>query len=247
MHELEVTVQVRNNRLKERRRALGLTLSQFAKVIGVSGGDYAHLEALRTSPYRSEKAQARTQRHEPWRGISRKLAAYYGVTCEELFPDSVLDVKNATIVRRLDGDDCRALMSANEQRMIEAPDVQHDREEKNALLRDMVRALPPRDAQVIRLRFGMDGEDEHPLSDVAVVMGLSVERVRQMEKRALRSMRRPAVSNKLRPFVPREENHYLPPMRHVSPPVTERVTTPPAPAPRPASAAPPARSRRTRP
>ena len=60
------------------------------------------------------------------------------------------------------------------------------------LLRDDVAAvladLKPREAEVLRLRYGLDGERVHTLKEVGVLMGVTRERVRQLEMRALRKL-----------------------------------------------------------
>jgi RNA polymerase primary sigma factor len=49
-------------------------------------------------------------------------------------------------------------------------------------------ALPTREAQVIRLRFGVDGEEPTPLRETGRKLGISAERVRQLERNALRTL-----------------------------------------------------------
>lgn len=51
--------------------------------------------------------------------------------------------------------------------------------------------LTAREDRVIRLRFGIGGEDEHTLEQVGEILGLIVERVRQIEREAMRKMRQP--------------------------------------------------------
>jgi len=53
----------------------------------------------------------------------------------------------------------------------------------------LVEQLPPNEAAVIRLRFGLRGEGPWALQKIADRMNLSRERVRQLETRALRRMR----------------------------------------------------------
>jgi RNA polymerase sigma factor (sigma-70 family) len=52
--------------------------------------------------------------------------------------------------------------------------------------------LSPRDHQVVKLRFGLEGNLEHTLQEVGQILGLSRERVRQIEKGALEQMLAPA-------------------------------------------------------
>lgn len=50
--------------------------------------------------------------------------------------------------------------------------------------------LEEREAQIIRLRFGMDGNSERTLEEVGVIFGITRERVRQLQNLALNKMRR---------------------------------------------------------
>ena len=55
-------------------------------------------------------------------------------------------------------------------------------------IRDLLTSLTPRERQVIRLRYGMDGGREHTLQEAGRRLGLSHEAVRQLESRALRKL-----------------------------------------------------------
>ncbi len=63
--------------------------------------------------------------------------------------------------------------------------------EKQALREDLEKALKglsPKQEQAVRLRFGLDGAPPMSLTEAAEVMGVSWERVRQLEKRAMRRL-----------------------------------------------------------
>jgi RNA polymerase primary sigma factor len=52
-----------------------------------------------------------------------------------------------------------------------------------------LRTLPPRDARVLRLYFGLDGGREHTLEEIGDMFGVTRERVRQLRDRALKRLR----------------------------------------------------------
>ncbi len=52
-----------------------------------------------------------------------------------------------------------------------------------------LRTLPPRDAKVLRLYFGLDGGREHTLEEIGGLLGVTRERVRQLRDRALKRLR----------------------------------------------------------
>jgi RNA polymerase sigma factor (sigma-70 family) len=62
-------------------------------------------------------------------------------------------------------------------------------------------ALNEREQLVLRLRFGLAGEREHTLAEVASRLGVSVERVRQIQVRALGRLDTPTLRRDLEPFV----------------------------------------------
>jgi len=56
-------------------------------------------------------------------------------------------------------------------------------------LREALDTLTEREREILRMRFGMDGEEEHTLTDVGDKFGLSRERIRQLQVQALRKLR----------------------------------------------------------
>ncbi len=61
--------------------------------------------------------------------------------------------------------------------------------------------LTAREERVIRLRFGIGCENEHTLEQVGEILGLTVERVRQIEREAMRKMRQPNRAKRLKGFL----------------------------------------------
>lgn len=62
-------------------------------------------------------------------------------------------------------------------------------------------SLTPREAEVIRLRFGLDGGRSYTLEEVGQKIGLTRERVRQIQAEALRRLRHPSRSRLLRGYL----------------------------------------------
>ena len=55
-------------------------------------------------------------------------------------------------------------------------------------MRQTIEELPDNEERVIRLRYGIDGEDPKPLRETGRRLGLSAERVRQLESKALKRL-----------------------------------------------------------
>jgi RNA polymerase primary sigma factor len=69
------------------------------------------------------------------------------------------------------------------------------------LARTIEETLPLREARILRLRFGLDDGRVHSLSDVGRKLGVTRERVRQIEAQALRKLRDPRVRHRLKDYV----------------------------------------------
>ncbi|MBA2653792.1 MAG: RNA polymerase sigma factor RpoD [Gammaproteobacteria bacterium] len=66
-------------------------------------------------------------------------------------------------------------------------------------------SLTPREAKVLRMRFGIDMNTDHTLEEVGKQFDVTRERIRQIEAKALRKLRHPSRSEKLRSFLDVEE------------------------------------------
>jgi len=69
----------------------------------------------------------------------------------------------------------------------------------------ILRTLNPREERVIRMRFGLEDGSEHTLEEVGQKFQVTRERIRQIEAKALRKLRHPSRSRKLRSFLDRED------------------------------------------
>src|SRR6202050_4459891 len=65
----------------------------------------------------------------------------------------------------------------------------------------VLRTLPPREERVIKMRFGLEDGSEHTLEEVGQSFQVTRERIRQIEAKALRKLRHPSRSRKLKAFV----------------------------------------------
>jgi RNA polymerase primary sigma factor len=71
--------------------------------------------------------------------------------------------------------------------------------------KDILDSLTPREAKVLRMRFGIEMNTDHTLEEVGKQFDVTRERIRQIEAKALRKLRHPSRSEKLKSFLDGEE------------------------------------------
>ena len=68
------------------------------------------------------------------------------------------------------------------------------------VVKDILDSLTPREAKVLRMRFGIEMASDHTLEEVGKQFDVTRERIRQIEAKALRKLKHPSRSDKLRSF-----------------------------------------------
>ena len=68
-------------------------------------------------------------------------------------------------------------------------------------MKEALSSLTPREERILQLRFGLKDGQTHTLEEVGEKMGYTRERIRQIEKEALRKLRHPSRSRKLRTYL----------------------------------------------
>jgi RNA polymerase primary sigma factor len=66
---------------------------------------------------------------------------------------------------------------------------------------EILDSLTPREAKVLRMRFGIEMNTDHTLEEVGKQFDVTRERIRQIEAKALRKLRHPSRSERLRSFL----------------------------------------------
>jgi RNA polymerase primary sigma factor len=99
-----------------------------------------------------------------------------------------------------DGDDA-SFLSLVEDKRGDAPDKKLMDESLRSALDDVLSTLTEAERKIIRLRFGFDGDKPMSLQQIGEQFHLSKERIRQIEKKAIRRLRHPSRSQKLKGFL----------------------------------------------
>ena len=136
--------------------------------------------------------------------VERKLQLQFGrdPSVEEVAAESGLAVDRVEHLREVsrdavsldtpigDNGDTRIGDLIEDTTVLQAPDVV-EFQALGAELRSLVDTLAPREAMIITLRYGLHDGREHTLQEVAEQVGLTKERVRQLEKESLQQLRQP--------------------------------------------------------
>jgi RNA polymerase primary sigma factor len=98
-----------------------------------------------------------------------------------------------------DGED-RTFLDLMESKTIKVEDEVINQTLKD-LLNSLIEELDEREANILKMRYGLDGEPPMTLEDVGNILNISRERVRQIEARALSKLRKKAVKKRLQDYL----------------------------------------------
>jgi len=145
-----------------------------------------------------------------WKKANAQLADELGrqPTSEELAKRLDLPMKKIKMIRKAvkayqqagvrggDGDDAPSLGDMIPDSRTPAPQDQAERTDELALIEQMLDVIDEREATILRLRFGLEDKEPMTLKEIGSVIGLTRERVRQIEIEALDKLNRSLDSNK---------------------------------------------------
>ena len=197
MDEYNVKVTVRNNLILQAIKDFGYTnLNNFAKATGISVTGLYSLVNLMEPPVGVKGEFIRA---------AKDLMEVLGACPSELWTDEQLTL-------RLDSNRSERVMSKEalqitlqssarsligfdypEQKLVEA--------DMAKVMSDKLDSLTPREAKVLRLRFGLDGVKEHTCEEIGELFGCTGGRINQIELKALYKLRHPTRSDDLKQFI----------------------------------------------
>src|SRR3954469_602647 len=175
------------------RQAILASLARHGRTVRVPLNRTADLSKI----VRTAEALRQELKREP---TPEEIAQATRLSLEVVQSLAALNTGEVRLDAPLDPDGDRALI----ERFIaeDLPDTEEKTMER--FLSDEVegalRTLPPRDAKVLRLYFGLEGGREHTLEEIGGVLGVTRERVRQLRDRALKRLREGEVGKALASF-----------------------------------------------
>ena len=131
----------------------------------------------------------------------RELSEELGVSIEDVRVLTRASRSSLSLNEPVDSEGDSELGDLLEQTGLPDTDELLLRESFSRALRDALAELPARERKVLELRFGLDDDQPKTLREIGEVMGLSRERVRQIESRALNKLRRSHQKHSLQGFL----------------------------------------------
>jgi RNA polymerase primary sigma factor len=175
------------------RQAILAALARHGRTVRVPLNRTADLSRI----VRTAESLRQDLRREP---TPEEIAGATGLSLDVVQSLAALNTAEVRLDAPLDPEGDRSLID----RFI--ADEQGDSEERameNFLSEEIdraLRSLPPRDAKVLRLYFGLDGGREHTLEEIGGMLGVTRERVRQLRDRALKRLKEGEVGRALASF-----------------------------------------------
>jgi RNA polymerase primary sigma factor len=175
------------------RQAILASLARTGRTVRVPLNRTADLSRI----VRTAEALRQELRREP---TPEEIAKSTGLSLEVVQSLAALNTADVRLDAPLDPEGDRSLI----ERFIADDQSNAEEEAMDRFLTDEIEAalatLPARDAKVLRLYFGLDGDREHTLEEIGGMLGVTRERVRQLRDRALKRLREGDVGRALASF-----------------------------------------------
>jgi hypothetical protein len=189
--DLRVEVRFKNNVLWRALTERFETVTFAGKVIGINQLHLYGFLSLRLSPW------SRVTGHPT--SLAERISTALEIDAETLFPRHLYNSGQPNMItREIDSSRYLSLNEARAAHLLPAStedepefELAIDNAETRERIREVLTTLTSRRAQVLTLRFGLDGKGERTLGEVAATLAVTRERIRQIERRALRDLRHP--------------------------------------------------------
>lgn len=183
-----------NARLVDARKAKGFTQQDLSLLTGINVVKISQLETLRAIPLPD---------------VQNEIAEALEKRPEYLFPPELMEsVKDGLFRKRfLEIGDHRILKGSPEQLrgLLPSPEpdfrVEVEGQDLNRAIMEAMATLSPRMQKILTMRFGLDGKGSHTCEEVGREFNVTGGRIQQIEHQALRRMRHPCRSRRLKIFI----------------------------------------------
>ena len=173
------------------RQAISRALSEQARTIRIP----ANMLDLLSKVKKASSILSQELSRDP---SDDEIAKYLEIDIEKV--QTVMDMAQATTSLDLSVDDDgeTTLGDLLADNSVESPIAKLIREANSAIVASVFSSLEKREAEILRMRFGIDIEKPMTLEEVGAHYGLSKERIRQLENKAIRKLRHPIRAKRLK-------------------------------------------------
>lgn len=208
MKEFRLEIKIKNNLLYRAIKDAGFkTIKDFCKKTEISYQMTCHLITMRISPISKVYRSKRTKKEN---GVFiqhvYKICNALNKTPSDLFSQCHIDYdgpgKTTTEIGKKEIDSYLEMTRQNN--LLECDDFTDKIDiEQNlpTIIDQQLNTLTPREAKVIRMRFGIDMNSDYTLEEIGKQFDVNRERIRQIEAKALRKLRHHSRSKKLVEFI----------------------------------------------
>lgn len=175
--DIALKIKAKNGILQSFIDERGWTQSDFARHIGVCAAEAGHWFNMTGFPKTAEKMLV--------------VVNLVGRPAEEIFPSPIMDkdwltgTRDWTIHRQIDPE----CLPIHHVKSLPHDNIDMDSFDLRDKVNEALGTLTPIEARVIRLRLGLDNMGEHSLDEAGKELGISRERIRQIETKAMRKLR----------------------------------------------------------
>ena len=192
--EYRIDLKVRNNLILSAIELAGYkNVAQFCKAANLGQTLIGSLINFKTSPIASTGDLTPT---------AQSLCDFLGLLPEELWTKEQLAFVLPTNKSHfsMNHKEMVLTLARHTGELLEAPapDAGLEEEDRHRVVAEMLDSLTPREAKVLRLRFGIDTQSELTLEEVSAKFDVCRERIRQIETKAIRKLKHPTRVDTLR-------------------------------------------------
>lgn len=182
--KVRATLRLRNEAAMNAREAIGMSQAEVAKACGVSVRAVCYVECLKFGRVKLDNLV--------------KIADFLQIKLEDLAPADLRKkvVGNTYSVSREMSSS--VLLSFEQPLMLEDKDAPMASAEMKDAIEKALDTLCFREREVVKLRFGIGGEEPMTLSELSKIFRISPENVRRIENKAIKKLQHPVRAKKLR-------------------------------------------------
>lgn len=184
MNDLKIILRIKNNLILKKAEEIfgpGLTQGEIENRIGLHQGQMAEFLNFKSNPLKPIKKDREIIGWE-WKKIPKIIAIALNVEPEEIFPEHLQQSRQNKYEIQLNSQSLLETFSISPEELFQKKELKEN-------INSILLTLSPREANILKLRFGIGGNEEYTLEEIADEYGISRDRIRQIEVKALRKLR----------------------------------------------------------